>query len=318
MRRRVFIALVGGATCAWPLASRAQVRAPRIGALHVGNPEPNWRLFRDALQALGYIDGKTAHIEMRTAGGDTGKLPDLAKDFVRSKVDLIVAFQTPAVQAAKQATQSLPIVMATAGDPVATGLIASLARPGGNITGMASATSELGSKTLEVLRDLLPKARRIAVLANATDPFTTPFLQHLERGGGAVALEVRAWKVSDAGEFDAAFAAMRQWQAEAMIHQPSLPRARAIDLALQHRLPSISPTRAYSETGGLMSYAADLAAQMHQAAMYVDRILKGARPADLPVQQPTKFELVINLRTAKALGITIPSSLLARADEVIE
>ncbi len=317
MRRRTF-ALQLGATAAAVTAARAQAGMPRIGALFVGNPEPSWRLFRDGLRVLGYVEGQTVRFELRTAGGESSRLQGLADELVRLKVDLIVAFQTPAVAAAKQATPDIPIVMATAGDPVANRLIANLARPGGNITGMASATAETGGKTLELIRELLPKARRVAVLANTTDPFTTPFLEHIGRGGSAVSIEVHPLMVRDATDFDAAFAIMRREGADAFIHQPSLPRARAVELGLQHRLPSISPSRPWAEAGGLMSYAADLAAQLREAATYVDRILKGAKPAELPVAQPTKFELVINLRTAKALGLTLPASLVERADEAIE
>ena len=318
MRRRAFTLLLGTATAAGASVARAQAGVPRIGALFVGNPEPSWRLFRDGLRALGYIEGRTVRFELRTAGGESGRLSGLADELVRLKVDLIVAFQTPAVAAAKQATRDIPIVMATSGDPVANRLVASLARPGGNITGMASATAELGGKTLELIRELLPKARRVAVLANTTDPFTTPFLEHIGRGANAVSIAVQPLMVRDAADFDAAFAAMRRDGADAFIHQPSLPRMRAIELGLQHRLPSISPSRPYAEAGGLMSYAADLAVQLREAATYVDRILKGAKPAELPVAQPTKFELVVNLRTAKALGLTLPASLVDRADEVIE
>jgi len=318
MRRRTFALLLGAATTAGTGAPRAQTRVPRIGALFVGNPEPSWRLFRDGLRLLGYVEGQTVRFELRTAGGDSGRLPGLADDLVRLKVDLIVAFQTQAAVAAQQATRDIPIVMATSGDPVANRLVASLARPGGNITGMASATAELGGKTLELIREVLPKARRVAVLANTTDPFTTPFLEHIGRGASAVSIAAQPLMVRDAADFDAAFAAIRREGADAFIHQPSLPRKRAAELGLQHRLPSISPSRAWAEDGGLMSYAADLAVQLRQAATYVDRILKGAKPAELPVAQPTKFELVVNLRTAKALGLTLPASLVDRADEVIE
>jgi putative ABC transport system substrate-binding protein len=310
--------MLGAAAAAGAAAARAQPRIPRIGALFVGNPKPAWRLFRDGLRALGYVEGQTVRFELRTAGGDSGRLSALADELVRLQVDLVVAFQTPAVAAAKQATRDIPIVMATSGDPVANRLVASLARPGGNITGMASATAELGGKTLELLRELLPTARRVAVLANATDPFTTPFLEHIGRGARAVGIAVQPLTVRDATDFDAAFAAMRREGADAFIHQPSLPRKRAVELGLQHRLPSISPSRPWAETGGLMSYAADLDAQLRQAATYVDRVLKGAKPADLPVAQPTKFELVVNARTAKALGLALPASLVDRADEVIE
>ena len=245
-------------------------------------------------------------------------LPELAAELVRLKVDIIVAAQTPAVHAAKQATSEIPIVMATAGDPVGTGLIASLGRPGGNITGNAATTAELGAKTLEAVREMLPAVRRVAVLANASDPFTRSFLEQIEAGGRTLGIQVQSVMVRTADEFETAFSGMIKERADAVIVQPSLPRKAALELAMRHRLPSVSPTRLFPAEGGLMAYSASQHDMYRRAARYVDRILKGAKPADLPVEEPTKFELVINLKTAKALGITIPPALLARADEVIE
>jgi putative ABC transport system substrate-binding protein len=291
---------------------------PRIGALSFGNPEPAWQLVRDGLQALGYVEGKTVRLELRSAEGQIDRLPGLAAELVHLPVDLIVAFPTPAVQAAKQATRDIPIVMATAGDPVGTGLIADIARPEGNITGVMSATAELGAKGLELIREILPKAGRVAVLANAIDPFTTRFLDHIGRGARALGIAVQPLMVHGAADYDAAFASMLNERADAFVHQPSLPRKRAIELALQHRLPSFAPQRAFAEEGGLLSYAASFAAQYRNVASYIDKILKGRKPADLPVEQPTTFELVVNLKTANALGLTVPPSVLGRADDVIE
>jgi putative ABC transport system substrate-binding protein len=233
------------------------------------------------------------------------------------KVDVLIAWQTPAVHAAKQATRDIPIAM-TAGDPVGTGLIASLARPGGNVTGLSGTTAEMGGKTLEVIRELLPGAKRVAVLANATDLFTKPFLEQIEHASRLVRIEVLPVRVRGVEQYDAAFADFKRWRADAVIVQPSLPRDAAVRYAARHRLPSISAIRAFPEAGGLISYAANNVTMARELAGYVDKILKGAKPADMPVQQPTAFELVINLKTASALGIEVPRTLLMRADKLIE
>jgi putative tryptophan/tyrosine transport system substrate-binding protein len=320
MKRREFIILLGSASI-WPLAARAQQpRVPRIGVLIVGNadPKPFLIALREGLQKLGYIDGQNFRLEFRSAGGTASHLPELASDLVRLNVDVIVAWQTPAVTAAKQATTEIPIVMAAAGDPVGTGLIASLARPGGNITGLSSTAAELAAKMLELIRETLPSARRLAVLANATDPFTKPFLAQIEGAARTKDVEVKSIMVRPSDEFDGAIGQMASERMDAIIVQPSLLRKQAVDLALKHRLPSFSINRLLPAAGGLMSYSASSAEQYHQVAVYVDKILKGSKPADLPVEEPTRFELVINLKTAKALGLIVPPSLLARADEVIE
>lgn len=310
--------LMAGAA-AWPPAARAQQagKIHRIGMLTTHSPEPFLGMFKDGMRQLGYVDGHNIHLEFRTAGGKPGLLAGLAAELVRLKVDIIVASQTPAVQAVKQATKEIPVVM-SAGDPVGTGLVASLARPGGNLTGMSATAAEMGGKLLELIRQIRPSAKRIAVLANAADPFTKPFLEQIESGGRVLAIETPTFKVRGVEEFDAAFAEMARMRAEAVIVQPSLPRKPAIDLALKQKLPAVSPTSAFPEEGGLMSYSANLAEVYRELAVYVDKILRGAKPADLPVQQPAKFELVVNLRTAKALGIKIPQSILGRADRVIE
>jgi putative tryptophan/tyrosine transport system substrate-binding protein len=318
MRRRRFIAVVGGAI-AYPLVGRAQqAKLPKIGMLIPANPEPFSSVLREALRGLGYVDGQNIQYEFRSADGRPSLLPDLAAELVRLKADIIVAAQTPAVQAAKQATAEIPIVMATAGDPVGTGLIASLAHPGANITGNSATTAELGAKTLEIIREMLPSARRIAVLANATDPFTRSFLEQIESAGQNLSLQIQSIMIHRAEEFETVFMTMSKGGVDVVIVQPSLPRKQIIDLALRNRLPSVSPARLFPDEGGLMAYSASQEDMYRRAALYVDRILKGAKPADLPVEQPTKFELVINLKTAKALGITVTPSLLARADEVLE
>jgi putative ABC transport system substrate-binding protein len=208
--------------------------------------------------------------------------------------------------------------MAPAGDPVGTGLVASLARPGGNVTGLSAATAELAGKSLEIVREVVPSVRRVAALADPTNPFSKPFLEQIHLSAQAIGVEVHVAMVRNVDDFDAAFVEMKRRQVEAVVVQPTLPRKRAIDLALEHRLVSVSGNRAFPDAGGLMSYAGSVTDRYRNAAVYVDKILKGAKAADLPVQQPVKFELVINLKTAKALGITVPPTLLARADDVIE
>ena len=320
MRRRDFIKVITGATVAWPMAARAQQtdRMRRIGVLLAGNREPFSKLFLEALRKLGYVDGQNIAIEVRSAEGKLNLLPEMAAELVRLKVDIIVASETPAVQAAKRATSEIPIVMAPSGDPVGTGLIASLARPGGNVTGLSAATAELAGKSLDLLREILPSVRRVAALADPANSFTKPFLEQIHLAVRTVGIEIHVVMIRGMNEIDAAFAEMDGKRIEAVIVQPTLPCAPIVDLLRKYRLPAVSGNRAFAEAGGLMSYAGSLADRYSNAAPYVDKILKGAKPADLPVQQPTKFELVINRKTAKALGLAIPDKLLALADEVIE
>ena len=274
--------------------------------------------FREGLREFGYVEGRNIRFEFRSAGGQSGNLSPLAAELVGLKVDLIVAYQTPAATAAKQATKDIPIVMGTVGDPVGTGLVASLARPGGNITGVAGATAELGAKNLDLIRDVLPSVRRVAVLANAPDPFSKPFLGHIQAAAKALNIETKPVMVRRAGELGAEFAEIEKWQAQAVVVQPSLPHKQVAELALKHRLPAFAPNAAFPSAGGLMSYSGDNDAQFRKSAKFVDAILKGRKPADLPVEMPTKFWLVVNLKTAKAIGITIPEAMLLRADQVIE
>jgi putative ABC transport system substrate-binding protein len=235
----------------------------------------------------------------------------LAAELVRLKDDIIVTWFTPTALAAKQATREIPIVMAETGDPIGTGLVASLPRPGGNVTGIASVTAELAGKSVQLIRDMLPSARRVTALANATDPFFKPFLEQIELGGKATGTAIHPIKISSSVEFETAFAAMEKDRPDAVIVQPSLPTKRAAELALQQRVPAVSVPRWFAEQGGLMSYSAIYADLFRKAAVYVDKILKGAQPADLPVEQPTRFQLVINMKTANALGLTIPESFLS-------
>ena len=321
IRRREFLITLGSMTVAWPLAARAeQPKVPTVGALVIGNisPEEFWRVFRQGLRDLGYIEGQNIRFEFRSAQGQIELLPELAAELVRLKVDVIVTWFTPTALAAKQATREIPIVMAETGDPIGTGLVMSLSRPGGNVTGIASITAELAGKSVQLIRDMLPSTRRITALTNGTDPFSKPFLEQIQRGGEVTGIAIKPVSVSNNEEFENAFAAMERERPDAIIVQPSLPSKRAAELALQHRVPAVSVPRWFVDEGGLMSYSAIYADLFQKAAVYVDKILKGAQPADLPVEQPTRFQLVINMKTARALGIAVPATLLARADEVIE
>jgi ABC-type uncharacterized transport system substrate-binding protein len=320
MNRRSFMALLGGTVVASPLAPRAEARLPVIGVLVLGIPDPATFLaaFREGLRKVGHVEGQTIRLELRSADGKASALGDLAAELVRLKVDVIVVWQTPAAQAAKRATSDIPIVMAQVGDAVATGLVASLARPGGNVTGNTGIAPDLMGKTLDLVREVMPSARRVVVLANATDPFTGPFLAQIEQGARTLDIAVDPIMAEPGGELGAAFEAMRPKQADAVIVQPSLLHPSVAALALKQRLPSFAPNRLLPVMGGLMSYGGIHTELWRDAAVYVDKILKGSRPADLPVAQVTRFELVINLRTARSLGLDLPPLLLARADEVIE
>jgi putative ABC transport system substrate-binding protein len=298
----------------------AQSRTPRIGILALGNPDPQIfvKEFREALRELGYIEGQNILLELRSAGGDPSKLAPLAAELVTTKADMIVGFQTPAATAAKQATKQIPIILAGVGDPIGTGLIASLARPGGNITGVSSATAEMGAKNLELIREVFPSVRRVAVLANAPDPFSKPLLEHIQAAAKALNVEITPVMVRGADQLDAHVEDIAKSQADAIIVQPSLPHRRVAGLAIKHRLPAFAPNQGFPAAGGLMSYGNSIEATYRQSATFVDKILKGRRPADLPVELPTKYWLAINLKTAKALGVNVPGTMLTRADEVIE
>ena len=318
MRRRDFVTLLGSAA-AWPLMARAQQgRQRKIGFLCLGTPDP--KPFLEALRAglhdLGYDEGKDFQLEVRSAGGSAGSLASLASDLVASKMDVIVAFQTPAATAAKLATVDVPIVMYVA-DPVRQGFVKSLSRPGGNLTGVDPAGAETTEKNLEIVRELLPSVQRVAILANASDPFHEPFLEHIKSAAGEMKIEIDPIMVHSADELNADFTDIVKWRAEAVLVQPSITQRGIADLALRYRIAAIG-VPALVELGGLASYTADPEALYRRCADFVDKILKGARPADLPIELPTKFLLAINLQTAKALGIKVPQTILARADQVIE
>ncbi len=303
---------------AGPIAARAQQpRLTRIGVLLPANPEPLFGLLRDALRERGYVEGENVQFTVRSAGGKPDLSRGLADELVRLPVDIIVVWQTPAAFAASQATTQIPIVMAMVADPVGSSLITSLARPGGNITGLSGTTAELGGKLLQFIREAVPSTRRVAILANATDPFTKTFVAQVELAGQTLGIATQTQIVRGVEDYEGAFAAMKKERADAVIVQPSLPRKPAVELALKQRLPAMSPSLYFTGEGGLLSYAANLDDAYRRTAHFVERIIKGAKPADLPVEQPTRFELRINLITAKALGISIPQSLLLRADEVI-
>jgi ABC-type uncharacterized transport system substrate-binding protein len=319
MDRRAFLCGLTLGILGAPLVVMAQLpKTPRIGLLSVGSATTADD-FRQGLRELGYVEGQNIVIEYRWAQGRLDRLPELANDLVRLKVDVIVSAGVAATRAAKQATSTISIVMSAATDPLGAGLISSLARPGGNITGSAM-LSELEAKRLELLTEALPNASRVVALY---DPATSPtVLREAEAAAERLKLRFNVVSVRTPEDLDSAFRKAKEWQAAALavLASPlfSSQRVRIAELALVGRLPAIFSSRLYVEAGGLMSYGPDLRAAIRHAAVLVDKILKGAKPADLPVEQPTKFELVINLKTAKALGLTIPQSLLVRADEIIQ
>jgi putative ABC transport system substrate-binding protein len=316
MKRRALLQL-SGAIASWPrLVAAQQPRMPRIGVLIPTLPELFLADIRKGLGQFGYVEGRNVELVVRSADGQDARLHELAEELVRLKVDVIIAHLTYATFAAHRATTEIPIVMAPAGAPLETGLIASLARPGGNITGIASTGPEMGEKLTEYIRALLPAARRVAFLANVNDPFAKPFGALLVRGGQTMGLAVQTLPVHGVDEFDAAFAAMASEKAQAVVIQPSLPWKIALDQATKQRLPSFSVIRPFALQGGLLSFSA--IQEVARAGYYVDRILKGQKPADLAVEQPTRYGLTINANTAAALGITLPRIVLAQADEVIE
>jgi putative ABC transport system substrate-binding protein len=323
MRRRAFLKVIGGVTafCFWaPAVSAEQTRVTTIGVLVRGAPgwQQFWQFFREALRELGYIEGKNVRFELRSDQGEISRLPELAAELVRLKVDVIVPWFTPAAIAAKQATREIPIICAICGDLVGTGLVESLARPGGNVTGNSSLNAELSAKFVELIREMVPSAHQIAVLANAPDPFSKVFVRQIQLAGEATGTAIDPIMIHSAEELDAAFPSLERSRPDAVIVQPSLPTKRAAELALSYRIPAICGWREFVHDGGLMAYFAEETDIYRRTAVYVDKVLKGAKPADLPVEQPTKFELVINLKTAKAIGLTIPAAFLARADAVIE
>jgi putative tryptophan/tyrosine transport system substrate-binding protein len=321
MRRREFACMVGVAAVAWPLSVRAQPgKVRRVGALILGNADA--QSFRDELREelrkSGFIEGQNLILDVRSAEGKVDVLPELAAELVALNVDVIVAIFTPCALAAQQATRQIPVVVVTV-DAVGTGLVASLAHPGGNITGVSLMGPELHGKCVEVFRDMLPDLTRVAALSNAADPSWKAILEQIQLAGKATGIEIAPIATVRAlDEIDAAFAKMKQEGAGAVVIQGSLSTKTVADLALKHRLPAATVPRAFAEVGGLMSYGTVGREPFRRGADFVVKILQGGKPAEMPVEQPTKFELVINLKTARTLGITIPTALAARVDELIE
>jgi putative ABC transport system substrate-binding protein len=326
MLRREFIVLLGGGAAAWPLAARAQQPMPVIGYLGPGSPETDKAVrvvpFQQGLNETGYIEGRNVAIEYRWAEGQYDRLPALAADLVRRQVTVIAAGGPPSVLAAKAATSTIPIVFVLGIDPVQSGLVASLNRPGGNITGVALISAELAGKLLDLLHELVPTAAVVALLVNPTNPVSDSVTRNLQDAARSLGRQAHVLRASTASEIDAAFGTLVELRAGALVvaGDPFFTnqRAQIVALAARHAVPAIYNARLYPTAGGLMSYGPDLADSFRQAGVYTGKILRGATPADLPVEQAVKVELVINLKTAKALGLTVPLLLLGRADEVIE
>jgi putative ABC transport system substrate-binding protein len=330
MKRRDFIAVIGSAVVAWPAAARAQQseRPRRIGLLTgLAESEPsitrNIREFRLALEKLGWIDGQNLQLTIHYAAGDLEQARKLARELVGRQPDLIVGHTTPVAAALQQATHTIPIIVVSVTDPVANGFVTSLARPGGNITGFTNYEFSMGAKWLEILRQIAPDTRRVSLMLNPdTGSYYVNYLHSVESVALASAVQATLAPVRDASEIEAVITALGREVGGGLIVLPSAPITvhipQIIELAARYRLPAVYPFRAYAAEGGLVSYGVDLDDLFRRAADYVDRVLKGDKPAELPVQAPTKFELVINLRTAKAQGLTVPPKLLALADEVVE
>jgi ABC-type uncharacterized transport system substrate-binding protein len=324
--RRKFLATLGGAAAAWPLAAHAQ----QAGKLRtVGFLGPNthsaaseWvAALVQRLRDLGWMEGRTVTIEYRWAEGRDERFAEIAAEFVRLKVELIVTSGTPAVMASKKATSVIPIVFATAGDPVGSGLVASLARPGGNVTGLATLANELAGKRLELLREVVPGLRRLAIMGNIGNPFTVLELGEVQAAARTLGLEVAMLEIRRAQDLAPAFESLKSRADALYVCTDALANTNRIRIniaALGERLPTMHGSRDYVEAGGLMSYGPNFPDMFRRTADYVDKILRGAKPGDLPVEQPTKFDLVVNLTVAKALGLEVPSTLLTRADEVLE
>jgi putative tryptophan/tyrosine transport system substrate-binding protein len=326
MRRREFITLIGGMAAGWPLVARAQQSAmPVIGFMNGGTSKDDEYLraaFQQGVNETGYIEGRNVTIEYRWADGHPDRLPALAADLVRRRVSMIAATSTQAALAAKGATTTIPIVFETAGDPIKLGLVTSLNRPDGNVTGVTQLSSELVSKRLGLLHDLIPTAMNIGLLVNPTDPRAESQIKEMQKAAQEVGLQIHVVNAGTESEFDKAFATLSQLRVDAFLvgtgNLFSSRREQIVAMAARQRLPAIYQYREYAVAGGLISYGTSITNAYRQAGIYTGRLLKGEKPADLPVLRPTKFELVINLKTAKDLGLNVPSGVLAIADEVIE
>jgi putative tryptophan/tyrosine transport system substrate-binding protein len=327
MRRREFITVLGGAAAAWPLATLAQqlTKVWHIGMLDSVPRtlnDANFDAFRDGLRRLGYIDGQNLRIDYRSAGGEIERFPVLATELVHANVDLIVTRGTPAVMAAKAATTTIPVVMAASGEPLTSGIVPGLARPAGNVTGLSAFTNELIPKRIELLMEIVPGISRIAFMQNMANSVANSQWQEVSTAAQSAQLKAILIDVRKSADLPGAYELAQAERIDALLMGndtvTQANRSQIIDLAAQHRLPASYAAREFVDAGGLMVYAVSYADLYRRAASYVDKIFKGAKPADLPVEQPTKFDFVINFKTAKALGLTIPDKILALADEVIE
>ncbi len=326
MNRRDASLLIGGAPLAWQLVARAQQSAkiPQIGILtvSVASSMPAFEGFRQGLRDLGYVEGQNIVLELRFAQGRPERLAAMAIELAQMKVDVIVIESAQAARAANDASKAIPIVMAVVGDPVRAGLVTSLARPGGNITGLSTLAPELSGKRLQLLKEVVPHAMRVAVIWNNSNAASAGYLAETRTAARSMGVDLQSVEVRNASDLDLALEAVAAARPSAFLTLVSgiflANRTRIVEFTARSRLPAIFPDREFVQAGGLMAYGPSLTATFRRAAGYVDKILKGAKPADLPVEQPTQFELIINLKTARALGITIPQSLLLRADEVIQ
>ncbi len=325
MRRREFITLLGGAAAAWPVALRAQAKIPRIGFM--GNSTAALEAnvvgsFCDGLRELGYQEGRNIVIEYRWADGNYARFPALVAELIAAKVDVIVTAGTPAVLAVKKATTTVPVVMVAVGDPVGTGLVPSLARPGGNLTGLSSIAPDLEGKRLDLLREIVPTLSRVAVFFNSLNTFHVVSVRQANAAAQTMGIKLQWHNIRKSEDLDGAFAAIRKERPDALLILADRVflhnRQRMMDFTEEQRLPNVNPYKELVEAGGLMSYGPSYEDIHKRAAIYVDKIIKGAKPADLPIEQPSKFTFIINLKVAKALGLTVPSSLVTLADEVIE
>jgi len=322
MTRREFMSLLGSAAVVWPLAARAQQsKVARIGALYIGlaDAESFKNELQEGLRELGYVEGQNIAFEFLSAEGKLDRLPELAAELVRLKADVIVALYVPCALAAKQATRDIPIVIIAA-DPVETGIVPSLARPSGNITGVSLMSAASTAKNVELFRDMLPSIRRVGVLGNAANPvYAKAMLDEVLLAGGPTGIEIQpVVMVREPDELESAFTTLVRERADALVVQGDLGIKPVADMAIKYRLPAASTTRAFADIGGLMSFGADGPASVRHGAKFVQRILQGRQPNDLPIEQPTKFELTINLKTARAIDVAIPETFLLRANALLE
>src|SRR3990170_36538 len=298
MRRLLVVMAFAVAALAPPGSAQDGIRT--VGILALGNPNPAAFIsdFKRQLAELGYVEGKTVRLEIRSAEGQAARLEPLARELIGMKVDVLVPYQTPAVTAAKAATRDIPIVMASVADPVGSGFVNSLANPGGNITGVSGATAELAGKNVEIIKEVIPSIRRVALLANQPDPFHATLIQHFQRAAAQLNIETKIILARAGDDFDEHFAAVKDWGGEAVLVQPSLPLKQVADSAANSRMPAFCPNASFTQAGGLMAYSADLASVHRQAATIVDKVLKGRMPAELPVEISTKFRLIVNAKAA--------------------